>query len=237
MLAEFAERVEPYPFGNGHPRFFGWINSPPDVLAVFADALAAAMNPSVAGGNHAAVYVEGAVIGWFRDFLGLAAQMENLGCDGWRYVSRLGLVLRDRHLGVSELQRRGHPISRGALDRLMSRRPVQSVDLDVLAPVLDELGVDFRTVFEKLPPPVAQAEAIARPAARKAAQRITRRGALIQADLELEQASNRLKPSFERCSPNCSIAVDGCGAGCSSGFSSSALADERRSRTMYCASS
>ena len=121
------------------------------------------------------------------------------------FVSRLGLVLRDRHLGVSELQRRlqrrGHPISRGALDRLMSRRPVQSVDLDVLVPVLDELGVDFRTAFEQLPTPVAQAEAIARPAAREAAQRITRRGALIEADLELEQASNRLQAELRTLHP------------------------------------
>ena len=53
ILAEFARDVEPYPFGNGHPRFYGWVNSPPAVIGVFAEALAAAMNPSVAGGNHA----------------------------------------------------------------------------------------------------------------------------------------------------------------------------------------
>jgi aromatic-L-amino-acid/L-tryptophan decarboxylase len=28
ILAEFARDVEPYPFGNGHPRFYGWVNSP-----------------------------------------------------------------------------------------------------------------------------------------------------------------------------------------------------------------
>ena len=58
ILTEFARDVEPYPFGNGHPRFYGWVNSPPSVMGVFAEALAAAMNPSVAGGNHAATYVE-----------------------------------------------------------------------------------------------------------------------------------------------------------------------------------
>lgn len=82
VLAEFVRRVEPYPFGNGHPRFFGWINSPPVVLSVFAEALAAAMNPSVAGGNHAAVYVERQVIGWFRDLLGLPAQSMGLLVSG-----------------------------------------------------------------------------------------------------------------------------------------------------------
>ena len=59
---EFRDTIEPYPFGNGHPRFWGWVNSPPAVMGVFADALAAAMNPSCAGGNHAAIYVERQVL-------------------------------------------------------------------------------------------------------------------------------------------------------------------------------
>jgi aromatic-L-amino-acid decarboxylase len=29
ILDEFVRTVEPYPFGNGHPRFFAWVNSPP----------------------------------------------------------------------------------------------------------------------------------------------------------------------------------------------------------------
>src|SRR5262245_15437046 len=45
ILRIFADAVEPFPFGNGHPRFWGWVNSPPAVMGVFADALAAAMNP------------------------------------------------------------------------------------------------------------------------------------------------------------------------------------------------
>src|SRR6266849_3901725 len=71
------------------------------------------------------------------------------------YVSRLGWVLRDRNLPVSELRRRlgqrGHTVSRGALDRLMSERPLRTVDLDVLMPILEELDVEFRAAFEHLP--------------------------------------------------------------------------------------
>ena len=70
ILDTFAREIVPYPFGNGHPRFYGWVNSPPVVLGIFADALAAAMNPSCAGGNHAAIYVEREVINWFRQILG-----------------------------------------------------------------------------------------------------------------------------------------------------------------------
>jgi glutamate/tyrosine decarboxylase-like PLP-dependent enzyme len=70
ILSTFAREIEPHPFGNGHPRFYGWVNSPPAVMGIFAEALAAAMNPSCAGGNHAAIYVEREVINWFRQILG-----------------------------------------------------------------------------------------------------------------------------------------------------------------------
>ncbi len=70
LLAEFARDIAPYPFGNGHPRFAAWVNSPPHPLGVLAGALAAAMNPSVAGGHHAAVHLEHQVVRWFADLLG-----------------------------------------------------------------------------------------------------------------------------------------------------------------------
>ncbi|MEK6206930.1 MAG: hypothetical protein AABM32_04745 [Chloroflexota bacterium] len=38
-----------YPFGNGHPSFFGWVNSPPAVMSVFAEALAAAIARTALG--------------------------------------------------------------------------------------------------------------------------------------------------------------------------------------------
>src|SRR3569833_2055575 len=58
LLEEVAAKVAAYPFGNGHPRFLGWVNSPPATIGIFAEALAAAMNPSCAGGNHAAINIE-----------------------------------------------------------------------------------------------------------------------------------------------------------------------------------
>src|SRR5262245_637534 len=46
-LLELVRReVLPHPMGNGHPRFFGWVNSPPAPVGVVADFLAAALGPS-----------------------------------------------------------------------------------------------------------------------------------------------------------------------------------------------
>jgi aromatic-L-amino-acid/L-tryptophan decarboxylase len=101
VLAEFSEAIAPYPFGNGHPRFWGWVNSPPATIGVFADALAAAMNPSCAGGNHAAVYVEREVINWFRSIVGFPAESMGLLVSGGSMATLTALaVARHVHSGV-----------------------------------------------------------------------------------------------------------------------------------------
>jgi glutamate/tyrosine decarboxylase-like PLP-dependent enzyme len=93
ILDLFQSSVEPYPFGNGHPRFFGWVNSPPTVMGIFADALAAAMNPSCAGGNHAAVYVERQVVNWFKEILGYPAEAFGLLVSGGSMAALTALAV------------------------------------------------------------------------------------------------------------------------------------------------
>jgi aromatic-L-amino-acid/L-tryptophan decarboxylase len=97
ILRDFRESVEPYPFGNGHPRFWGWVNSPPALMGVFADALAAAMNPSCAGGNHAAIYVERQVIAWLRELIGFPASAMGLLVSGGSMATLTGLAVA-RHI-------------------------------------------------------------------------------------------------------------------------------------------
>jgi aromatic-L-amino-acid decarboxylase len=75
QLLEFIQReILAYPMGNGHPRFFGWVNSPPAMLAVLTEVVAAAMNPSCAGGDHAAIYVERCAVRWLMELIGFPAE-------------------------------------------------------------------------------------------------------------------------------------------------------------------
>jgi aromatic-L-amino-acid decarboxylase len=97
ILDEFAHDVAPYPFGNGHPRFYGWVNSPPTPVGIFAEALAAAMNPSCAGGNHAAVYVEHCVLNWFREILGFPPESMGLLLSGGSMANLTALAVA-RHV-------------------------------------------------------------------------------------------------------------------------------------------
>jgi len=102
IIQRFAEDVMPYPLGNGHPRFAGWVNGPPVVVSVFAEALAAAMNPSVAGGNHAATYVERQVLEWLKQLIGFPADGMGLLVSGGSAATQIALACaRHRATGGS----------------------------------------------------------------------------------------------------------------------------------------
>jgi len=70
-------------------------------------------------------------------------------------ISTLGTALKRKGIGVSELQRRlasrDVHVSRGALDRLVSDRPLKSISFDLLLPVLDELGIQLGEPFVAMP--------------------------------------------------------------------------------------
>lgn len=70
LLDDARAHVLPHPMGNGHPRFFGWVNSPPNPAGVLVEPLAAALNPSCAGGDHAGPHLERAVVRWLAELVG-----------------------------------------------------------------------------------------------------------------------------------------------------------------------
>ena len=100
ILHFLAEHVLPHPMGNGNPRFFGWVNSPPAMMAAITEILAAAMNPSCAGGDHAAIYLEHGVIRWLLQLLGLPVEGAGLLVSGGSAASLTALAAaRHRALG------------------------------------------------------------------------------------------------------------------------------------------
>jgi aromatic-L-amino-acid decarboxylase len=70
LLGYLADEVLAYPMGNGHPAFFGWVNAAPHPAGIAGALLAAAMNPSSAGGDHADVHLERATVRWLAELVG-----------------------------------------------------------------------------------------------------------------------------------------------------------------------
>jgi len=92
VLAAIASNVLPYPMGNASARFFAWVNSPAAPLGILADLLAAGMNASVAGGDHAATYVEHCVLGWLKQLVGYPAESGAILVSGGSMANLVGLA-------------------------------------------------------------------------------------------------------------------------------------------------
>ncbi|HEX3548800.1 MAG TPA: aminotransferase class V-fold PLP-dependent enzyme [Candidatus Elarobacter sp.] len=101
-LARFDALIRPYPTGNRHPRFFGWVHGAGNAAGVLAELLAAGMNANVGGREHAAVYVERAMIAWFRDLFGFPHSSGGIVTTGTSMGNLLGIVAaRDAALGTT----------------------------------------------------------------------------------------------------------------------------------------
>ncbi len=88
---EFRDTILPYPNGNLHPRFWGWVQGNGTPLGMMADMLAAGMNAHVAGFNQAPSRVEHQVIGWLASLLGMPPATGGLLVTGGTIANILGL--------------------------------------------------------------------------------------------------------------------------------------------------
>ncbi len=93
-LDDFVNKVAQNAAGVGHPRFFAWVRSSPMAAAVYAEALAAALNNSVAvwEGAPSATEVERRVIEWFKEMSGYAPTAAGLLTSGGSIANLTGLL-------------------------------------------------------------------------------------------------------------------------------------------------
>lgn len=70
VYREFIEYVLPYPLGNLHPRFWGWVSGSGSAHGMLADFLASSMNSSLNGFQQAPELVEQQVLDWIKELMG-----------------------------------------------------------------------------------------------------------------------------------------------------------------------
>src|SRR3954468_922249 len=106
---DFLEQVRPYPNGNLHPRYWGWVQGNGTPLGMMADMLAAGLNPHLAGFNHAPALVEHQVIGWLANIMGFPADSSGLMVTGGSMANTLGVaVARNAVLAAAGFDVREH---------------------------------------------------------------------------------------------------------------------------------
>lgn len=93
VYEEFRENILPYPTGNIHPRFWGWVMGSGTPVSMLADMLAATMNPHVAGYEQAAPLVERRVISWLAQLFGFPDASSGLLVSGGTSANLHGLTI------------------------------------------------------------------------------------------------------------------------------------------------
>ncbi|HEY3644764.1 MAG TPA: aminotransferase class V-fold PLP-dependent enzyme [Gammaproteobacteria bacterium] len=88
---DYQRLVAPYPLGNIHPRFWGWVIGTGTPMGVVADMLAAALNPNCSDFDHSAAFVELQVIEWLKEMLGFPKQASGLLVSGGSVANLSGI--------------------------------------------------------------------------------------------------------------------------------------------------
>jgi aromatic-L-amino-acid decarboxylase len=107
VLAFAREHILPFPMGNSHPRFYGFINATADPVGITADYLAAAMNPNCWGGDHAAIHVEHRVMRWLAELLGFPPEAEGLLVSGGSMANFTALAAARRAMTPGNVREDG----------------------------------------------------------------------------------------------------------------------------------
>jgi aromatic-L-amino-acid/L-tryptophan decarboxylase len=107
VYEEFRRDVLPYPLGNIHPRFWGWVIGTGTPFGALSEMLAATMNANCGGADHAANYVELQVLGWCRQMLGLPAEMGGLLVSGGSMANLVGLAVARNAMAELDVAERG----------------------------------------------------------------------------------------------------------------------------------
>jgi len=93
VYEQFKRDVLPYPPGNIHPRFWGWVIGTGTPLAMLADMLASGMNPQAAGVQEGARHVEERVIAWLAEVMGFPAGSSVLLVSGGSMANLVALAV------------------------------------------------------------------------------------------------------------------------------------------------
>jgi aromatic-L-amino-acid decarboxylase len=102
VYEQFLSDVLPYPTGNQHPRFFGWVMGNGTITGMLADMLASGMNPHLAGYDQSASLVEKQVIAWLAELMGFPTTSSGLLVSGGSMANLNGvLVARNERVGVN----------------------------------------------------------------------------------------------------------------------------------------
>jgi aromatic-L-amino-acid decarboxylase len=114
VYEECKKFILPYPTGNIHPRFWGWVKGTGNIMGAYAEMIAAVMNSNVSLGDQSALYVEKQVIGWCKQIMNFPDDASGLLVSGGSMANFLAIV-------VARNVQTGHPVRKEGLHAVGSQ--------------------------------------------------------------------------------------------------------------------
>lgn len=106
VYEEFKELILPYPTGNIHPRFWGWVMGTGSPVSVVAEMLASTMNPHMAGYDQSGSVVEANTLNWLKEMLHYPAASSGVFVSGGTAANLIGLTVA-RHAADPSIREQG----------------------------------------------------------------------------------------------------------------------------------
>jgi glutamate/tyrosine decarboxylase-like PLP-dependent enzyme len=104
---DVRDLILPYPTGNIHPRFWGWVHGSGTAGGILAELVAAAMNANCGGRDHGAIYVERQVLEWCRQLFDFPEGTSGILVSGTSLASLIGLAVARHHLAGADVRADG----------------------------------------------------------------------------------------------------------------------------------
>lgn len=132
IYKDFLENVLPYPVGNIHPRFWGWVFGTGTVFGAFAKFLVGVMNTNSGDlSYHSANYVEMQVLDWLKELTGFPAESSGLLTSGCSAANLIGLAVARNAKAGYDIRRDGVGSTSGKMTLYASQEIHNSVQKSV----------------------------------------------------------------------------------------------------------
>ena len=107
IYADFQRLIEPYPTGNTHPRFMGWVHGGGNAVGMLGELLASGLNSNLGGRDHAPIEVEREVVRWAAEMVGMPATSSGLLVTGSSMANLIAVLTARRAVLGDAVRREG----------------------------------------------------------------------------------------------------------------------------------
>lgn len=107
IFDDFINNILPYPSGNIHPRFWGFVKGTGTPTGAIAELLATTMNSNTGGGEHIANYVELQIIEWAKEMLNFDKKASGLITSGCSMANLTGLAVARNVMSNNDIRKEG----------------------------------------------------------------------------------------------------------------------------------